>query len=144
MTPSPAGEIVHASCVALKGRALLIRGASGTGKSTLALGLMAHGADLVGDDRVLLRVGPQGLTARAVPTIEGLIEARGIGILRATPAGEVPVVAVVDLDEIESERVPPRRHTCLLDQNVVLLRRVEGPHFELGLLQFMKAGRQSP
>ena len=62
----------------------------------------------------------------------------------AAPAGEIPVVAVVDLDEIESERVPPRRHTCLLDQNVVLLRRVEGPHFEVGLLQFMKAGRQSP
>ncbi|MAC80348.1 MAG: serine kinase [Rhodobacteraceae bacterium] len=144
MAVPPPEEILHASCVALNGRGLLIRGASGAGKSTLALWLMAHGARLVGDDRVRLSPGPQAPIARPVPAIAGLIEARGIGILRADNVSDAPVVAMVDLDATESERVPPLRHTRLVGCDVVLLRRVEGPHFEVGLLQFLRSGRQDP
>ena len=80
----PSEEIVvAASCVAVEGRAALILGASGRGKSTLALTLMAMGATLVSDDGVVLRRAPDGLTASAPPALAGLVEARGIGLLRA-------------------------------------------------------------
>ena len=59
--------LLHASCVAVKGRALLITGPSGTGKSALALQMMALGADLVADDQTLLQPRAGKLIATAPP-----------------------------------------------------------------------------
>ena len=70
---------LHASAVALDGRGVLITGAAGSGKSSLALTLMAYGAVLISDDQTeLSRVGDT-IWARAPETISGLIEARGAG-----------------------------------------------------------------
>ena len=102
----PDGEILHASCVAVAGRGLLIAGASGSGKSALALDLMAFGATLVADDRVCLQRAGAALLASAPPTIAGLIEARGIGLLRARAVtAPVPVAALIDLDRVELRTV---------------------------------------
>ncbi|WP_093035663.1 HPr kinase/phosphorylase [Ruegeria marina] len=135
---------VHASCVALDGRALLIVGASGSGKSALALDLMALGAGLVSDDRVVLRRSDTSVMAEAAPAIRGLVEARGIGLLRAVDHGPAPVAWVLDLDQVESRRLPPFREICLLGHSVPLLFRPNIPHLAASLAQLLKTGRFSP
>jgi len=135
--------ILHASCVALAGQGLLILGESGSGKSGLSLGLMAMGADLVADDRVILSRTEKAIVASAPDTIDGLIEARGIGLLNASSCGPVPVVCVVDLDQTETARMPPPRQTVLLGHSVTLLLKSETPHFPAALIQFLKEGRQA-
>ncbi|PIY73077.1 MAG: serine kinase, partial [Rhodobacterales bacterium CG_4_10_14_0_8_um_filter_70_9] len=81
-----AGGAIHASCVAWavagKARGLLILGASGAGKSALALELIALGAALVADDQVALRRVGEAVVAAPPPPLAGLIEARGLGLLR--------------------------------------------------------------
>jgi len=89
--------ILHASCVSFNGRAALITGSSGSGKSALALELMAYGASLVADDRVVLRAQDGQITASAPDTIKGLIEARGFGILNADTVDHADVVVCIDL-----------------------------------------------
>ncbi len=106
MTSAPlSSETVHTSCVAIGGRAVLIGGRSGRGKSDLALRLIDRGAHLVSDDYTLVRrVGAQ-LLASPPPTIAGKIELRGIGIVEFPADGDVPVALFVDLD-LEPERLP--------------------------------------
>ncbi|WP_371810327.1 HPr kinase/phosphorylase [Ruegeria sp. HKCCD8929] len=135
---------MHASCVCVAGKGLLIAGASGTGKSALALAMMGYGADLVADDRVELSTDGKQVMARAPEAITGLIEARGVGLLRATAVDPVPLSYVVDLDRTEDARLPEWHKTRLLRQSVPLLRAVQGPHFAASLVQLLKAGRVSP
>lgn len=139
----PGSSILHASCVALAGRGVLIMGAAGAGKSALALELMAYGAALVADDRTCLRASQGGLIASAPPSIAGLIEARGVDILRADAVAEAEVVLAIDLDRLESERLPPRREISLLDRKVSLLHKVENAHFPAAILQYLKRGRNA-
>lgn len=134
-------EIIHASCVAVAGRGVLILGRSGAGKSGLALRLMALGARLVSDDRTVLRTEGAGLVASAPPAIRGRIEARFVGILRAEPLDSVSVALAVDLDREEAERLPPRREARFLDRSVSLLRRVDQPYFPAAILQHLTHGR---
>lgn len=134
-------DIIHASCVVLDRRGVLILGASGSGKSALALQLMALGAKLVADDRVILRASKGRLIAAAPGAISGRIEARFVGILRAEPAGPSPVKLVVDLDRAETERFPPRRSKNLLGISVPVLHNSDTRHFPAAILQYLKAGR---
>ena len=138
--PEAPTEIIHASCVAREGRGLLILGASGQGKSTLALTLMALGADLVADDRVVLRRHPDAVIADAPDPIRGLVEARGVGLLKAESVGPVALALVVDLDQVETERLPALRTTRLLGRDVPLLHGIDAPHFAPALMQYLKAG----
>ncbi|MFW8595801.1 HPr kinase/phosphorylase [Cribrihabitans neustonicus] len=135
---------LHASCVALEGRALLITGASGSGKSSLALQLMAYGTALVADDRVVLEARDGQLFAHAPSATEGLIEARGVGLLRAPAQGPVLVTALVDLDDVEDTRLPVRQTTLILGVRLIRLRRAEGAHFAPALLQYLKCGALDP
>ena len=137
----PRPRIIHAGCVAFRGRGVLILGASGTGKSGLALQLMALGCDLVSDDRTAL-AGREGVLIAAAPTaIRGRIEARGVGILRARTVSAARVVMAVDLDEIEGGRLPPQRSTTLLGVDLPALHGVAGRHFPAAILQYLKGGR---
>lgn len=138
---SAAATTLHASCVALGGRAVLILGASGSGKSALALELMARGAALIADDRTRLIARDAVLIASAPPTIRGMIEARGVGLLAAEPAPPTPVALVVDLDQAETARLPQVHETMLLDVRLTLLRKVEHAHFPAAILQYLKGGR---
>lgn len=118
----PAGAQLHASAVAVDGRGCLITGKAGAGKSTLAIEMVALGADLVADDRVDLRRAGQALILSAPGQIAGLIEARGAGILRLPSRGEAPLALVVDLDEAETERLPDGRRRELLGLSCPLVR----------------------
>lgn len=135
--------ILHASCVALGGRGLLITGPSGAGKSALALQLMALGARLVSDDRTEVTVGPQGLLARCpAPAIRGLIEARGVGLLRADPVEEAQVALVADLAQVEDQRLPPRRGITILGCRLPLVLRGRNDHFPAALFLYLAGDRQ--
>ena len=98
-------ETVHASCVAVGDRAVLIGGRSGSGKSDLALRLIDRGARLVSDDYTLVRRVEGRLLAEAPANIAGKIEVRGLGILEFEPVRDVAVALFVDLDEVP-QRVP--------------------------------------
>ena len=138
---APRPRIIHAGCVAFRGRGVLILGASGTGKSGLALQLMALGCDLVSDDRTALAAREGVLIAAAPTAIRGRVEARGVGILRARTVSAARVVMAVDLDEIEGGRLPPQRSTTLLGVDLPVLHGVAGPHFPAAILQYLQGGR---
>lgn len=76
---------------------MLLRGASGAGKSDLALRLLAEGFVLVADDRVRLAAGGGALLASAPGALAGLIEVRGLGIVRLAHRAEARVALVADL-----------------------------------------------
>ncbi len=91
------GESVHASTVAIDGRAVLITGPSGSGKSDLALRLIDRGFILVSDDRTIVRRDGDRLLASAPPQIAGKLEIRGIGIIEMEAASDVPIALIVEL-----------------------------------------------
>lgn len=139
-----ASDILHASAVAMEGRGLLILGRSGSGKSSLALELIAIGATLVADDRVVVTPGPGGkITLSSPDTIAGLVEARGIGLLRL-PHVSATLHAVVDLDLTEAERLPPAREIVISGRSVACLRRVETPAFAAMVGAYLRGGRHAP
>lgn len=143
MSGSPSSDLVHASCVALAGRGLLILGPSGSGKSTLALQMMGLGATLVADDQVALRRHGDQVLAEAPARLRGLIEARGVGLLQAEASGAVPLVLAVDLAEAEPDRLPPQRQITLLAWPIPLVLGRGAHHLSFALLQYLKGGRQA-
>ena len=136
--------ILHASCVALNERGVLICGPSGSGKSTLALELMARGAELVADDRTEVHREEGRLMARCPAAIQGLIEARGVGILRATAVSAVQLHVIVDMSLLETERLPGHLSSQMLGIDLPVLKRVDGPHFPAALIQYLKGGVLDP
>ncbi len=88
----------QATCVAVEGRAVLIEGPPGTGKSSLALALIDRGAVLVGDDGVSLEQLGAQLLASPVPATAGLLEVRGLGLVSMPALAGVPVALVIVLD----------------------------------------------
>ena len=103
----PSSDRLHATTVAIDGMAVLIEGASGSGKSDLALRLIDRGAILVSDDQTLVVRAGATLLARAPTTIAGRIEVRGIGILAMPHVVDVPVALLVRLGG-GIERMPER------------------------------------
>lgn len=131
----------HGTCVAHKQSGLLITGASGSGKSALALKLMAMGAALVADDRVIINNIDDVLVARCPAPIKGMVEARGVGLLAAHPQSHAIINCVVDLDQIEPDRLPPRRSITILGVEVDLVFGKDSPNLAAALNQLMKIGR---
>jgi serine kinase of HPr protein (carbohydrate metabolism regulator) len=98
-------ETIHASTVALDGRAVLISGPSGAGKSDLALRLLDRGFTLVSDDQTIVRRDGDRLLATAPPNIAGKLEIRGIGIMEMERLSDVPVALLVELTS-DIQRLP--------------------------------------
>ncbi len=98
-------ETLHASSVSIYGRAVLIEGLSGSGKSDLALRLIDRGATLVSDDYTIVRRVDGKLLASAPPNIAGLCEVRGVGLVSMPFASDVPVALIVSTGAL-IERLP--------------------------------------
>lgn len=144
MPGAAAHTVMHATAVALDNRGLLITGASGAGKSTLALALIGLGATLVSDDQTRLDSGPDGVTLSCPqPDLRGVIEARGTGLLRAGASVSAPLVLVVDLDQAEQERLPPRRNVRLLGCVIDLVYATQSPIFPIALMLHLRHGRHA-
>ncbi|HWK96308.1 MAG TPA: HPr kinase/phosphatase C-terminal domain-containing protein [Pseudolabrys sp.] len=124
----------HASAVLIGATAVLIRGASGSGKSRLAWALinaqtqgLLRFSRLVGDDRVVLEACNGHLLVRPAPALAGLIEIRGLGI-RCLPCEPVAAVGlVVDLEAGDAERLPTPEASRTAISGVILPRLAVAP-----------------
>lgn len=113
---------IHAGCVSIRGRGVLITGASGSGKSDLCLRLIDAGAVLVADDRVVLELQPGGmLLARAPGPLRGLLEVRGLGIATLPYRDSVQLALAVEA-AATPERLPPESYAEFAGVSLPLLR----------------------
>jgi HPr kinase/phosphorylase len=136
---------LHATAVAAHGRAVALIGRSGSGKSSLALEMMARGAALVADDRVILTPAGDEILCSCPEPLRGKIEARGVGILHAAYASDVPLGLVVDMDHAETDRLPEALSIAYFTQTLPLLHKVESQHFPAAILQYLAhRGRAEP
>ncbi len=135
--------ILHASAVAVADRAVLILGASGSGKSGLALEMMAQGARLVADDRVALARRGDAVIASPPPALRGMIEARGVGLLRADALDAAPLTLAADLDHAPAARMPHPREITLLGVEIELIFAKGVPTLAAALIQMLRCGRAS-
>jgi serine kinase of HPr protein (carbohydrate metabolism regulator) len=114
-------ETLHASCVALDGRAVLITGISGSGKSDLSLRLLDRGFTLVSDDQTIVKKVGTKLIASAPATIVGKLEIRGVGIVDMETVKDVPVALLVELTS-DVQRLPDdSRERPILGVNLPLV-----------------------
>ncbi len=139
----PGSVRLHASCVALGGRGLLILGHSGSGKSSLALQMIGLGAVLVADDQVDVSCADDGLVAAAPPALAGLIEARGLGLLRADTVARVPLHLAVDLGQPGSPRLPDQHGIVLLERRIALVKGPLSAHLPVALVLYLRGGRHA-
>lgn len=131
---------LHATCVSLLGNGLLLVGRAGIGKSTLALELMALGAELVADDRCDISVRGEYVAVRRPPNLPQAIEARGIGLLSAPCVDEARLVGVVDLEGASQERLPVRRYVDFAGTPLPLIQKSDQTNLAAALLHFLKFG----
>ncbi|WP_428032627.1 HPr kinase/phosphorylase [Ancylobacter sp.] len=127
--PGNGAATIHASCLCVGGRGVLIRGASGAGKSHLAFALILAGraglvssARLVADDRVLLSPRDGRLFAAAPHCLAGLIEVRGAGLRRLPFLAETGIDLVVDLGATDAARLPEPATRRVLVEGVEIER----------------------
>jgi len=116
--------LLHATCVALHDKGILIAGPAGSGKSDLGLRLIDEGAELVSDDQTELRIEDGRLLASPPASIAGLFEARHVGLLRLPCRAPVTPALYVDLAPLDAklERLPDGDRIFLLDYAVPRLR----------------------
>jgi serine kinase of HPr protein (carbohydrate metabolism regulator) len=115
-------HIHQASCIAIAGRAVLIEGEPGSGKSSLVLALIDRGAQLIGDDAVALDLCDGKLLASPPPNIAGLLEVRNVGLLHFQTTREVPVALVLRLDGQAPRFIEKCENVDLIGMAIPLVR----------------------
>ncbi|NBX04171.1 MAG: serine/threonine protein kinase [Alphaproteobacteria bacterium] len=99
--------LLHATCVSVGGKGVLLLGESGSGKSDLALRLIDAGAQLVADDQVFVSNQNGLIMASPAQNIAGLIEARGVGLLKLPHLEKAPIFLAIQLvSRVAVERLP--------------------------------------
>ncbi len=131
-------RLIHAGCVDLEGFGVLITGKSGSGKSGLALRLLALGASLVADDQVKINEQNGNVQATCPEQIQGQIEARMVGILHAKTVESTRIGLVIDLDAAPEERIPASRKIDLCGIDVPLIAGRDVPNLEYAIMQLMR------
>jgi HPr kinase/phosphorylase len=134
-------DVLHATTVAIGHAGVMIVGPAGSGKSSLALQMIALGARLVADDQTCLASTDDGVIASAPATLRGLIEARFVGILNAPVQDSVAVRLVVDLAQVEASRLPPRRTIRVNGRVIDLVFGHSSAHFPASLMCYAAGGR---
>ena len=115
-------ELLHATAVAINGEGVLLSGQSGSGKSDLALRLIDRGAVLISDDGVLVEPGDPHPTLRTAPNIAGMIEMRGVGIVKMPFADGVPLRLVVDMGDAPKRLPPDNPTTSIAGHDITCLK----------------------
>ena len=114
---------IHATAIEINGIAVLLRGASGSGKSDLALRLIEEGARLIADDRVEINITGGQVYASSPANINGIMEVRGVGILKMGSTTDIPVGLLVQLVlGSEIERLPDPEYDQLLNQKIKVIK----------------------
>jgi HPr kinase/phosphorylase len=131
--------LIHATTVAIGGQGVLIVGPSGSGKSALAVQLIALGAMLVADDQTIITAQDGTLIADVPESIAGLIEARGVGLLKVDQAGPTALRLVIDLGRREEKRLPERHVYVLEGCAMPCLHNPDSPHFAQAILLYLKS-----
>lgn len=129
--------IVHASAISFSGKGILILGASGSGKSKLALALISCGAILIADDQVILNNNKNEIVLSAPKAIRGKIEARNIGILEVSST-KAQLCLVVSLDKTEHNRLPKTKYTEYFGKKIQILHCKNLNGLEHSLIHFLK------
>lgn len=151
--PGPA-QVFHATAVVLgatggadaagetgaSGFGVMIQGPSGSGKSALALQLIALGARLVADDRTRVEPRADGPWALAPDRLAGAIEARGIGLLALPFAAAAPLRLIVDMGTVTPARLPEPVTRQVLGHDIRCIQRVDGPHFAGSIVALSTGG----
>ena len=102
---------------------------------------LAQVAQLVADDQTILTRHDDAIFATCPPSLRGMIEARGIGLLAAKPRKTAKIYLIVDLDQIETDRLPPKRNSDLMGVPIDLVFGSTSGHLPYGVLQYARAGR---
>ncbi len=100
---------IHGSCASRAGDGVLLIGPPGAGKSDLLLRLLSRGSDLVADDRVEIADG----IARAAPNLAGLLEVRGLGIVRLPYVATTRLALVIELGDHAARLPEPAQYKTL-------------------------------
>ncbi|MFC7048460.1 HPr kinase/phosphorylase [Emcibacter nanhaiensis] len=133
--------LFHATVVSLEGRGIMISGPSGSGKSDLALRLIEEaGARLVGDDYVTLTVEGGRLWARPADNISGLIEVRGVGLVKMDflPSAALDLVFILPqpASGVQPERLPEEQY---FEHEGIRVRQLDFLPFEVSAVAKIKA-----
>ncbi len=113
---------LHATAIAIEGQGVLIRGPSNSGKSDLALRLIDDGAQLVADDRVNVAWAENYLNISAPDNLKGLIEVRGVGVVKISAVDKAALKLIIDLKPgTDIERLPEPREETLEGVAVLVL-----------------------
>ena len=113
---------IHASCVYIKNKGILFLGDSGSGKSDISLRLIAdYKATLIGDDRIDIIVKGNNIIASAPKNLSGLLEVRGIGIIKVKTKKKNKIDIAVFLTQDKIERMPEPLYYELLDKKIPLI-----------------------
>lgn len=132
----------HATTVAVGDKAVMITGPSGAGKSSLALQLIGLGADLVSDDQSLVMLDDGVPVVVAPDRLQGVIEARGVGLINVPWRPSARLRLVVDMSGNEMERLPQTsRRTPVLGRDIELVLKVDAPYFASALYNLVRHGR---